>query len=76
MELITQIVAGLGEFFGGIIETFGSVGALVFKISEAGAVTGLTGFGWVLASLIVVGLGTWLFSKGLGLVTRIGKSGK
>lgn len=76
MDIISAVVNGLGTFFDGLIAVFAKLGDILFTIGEAGAITGLTPFAWVIVTLIIIGLGTWLFSKGFGLIGKMFKSGK
>lgn len=74
-ELLTPVITGLETFFSGVLSTFSSLGNIIFVTSEAGAMT-LTPFAWVIATLMVVGIGTWLISKGFGLIGRLFRMGR
>lgn len=65
---ITDIVTGI---FGTLIDTLASAGSLIFTISEAGAVTGVAPFGYVMSVLIGIPLATWAFNKLIGFVNKL-----
>lgn len=76
MDIIEGVVEGLGTFFDGLLSVFAKLGDILFVISDAGAITGLTPFAWVIVTLIIIGLGTWLFTKGFSLISKMFKSNK
>lgn len=67
---ITAITDAFTGIFTAILNTFGSIGELIFEISE-GAITGVAPFGYVLALIVGVPLATWAISKGLGFIRNI-----
>lgn len=75
---ITAITDAFSGIFEAILNTFGSIGQLIFTISEAGAITGVSPFGYVIALILGVPLATWVISKGLGFIKsiKIGGSNK
>jgi len=76
---MTEFVTAIGEIFStiftAIITAFASLGNLIFTVSEAGAVTGITPFAYVLALVVGIPLATWLVSKGLAFIKLI-KAGR
>lgn len=68
---ITAITDAFTGIFTAILKTFGSIGELIFVISEQGAITGVAPFGYVLALIVGVPLATWAISKGLGFIRNI-----
>lgn len=68
---ISGIVAVMTGVFTGILEALSGIGSLLFTMSEAGAITGITGFGYFMVVLVGIPLGTWLVSKVLGLVNKL-----
>lgn len=66
---ITDVVSGIFE---AILNAFGTAGELVFATAaETGTITGLTPFGWLLAIIIGLPLGTWAFGKLWGVIKSI-----
>lgn len=57
---ITDILSGV---FTALINALSSTGNLIFEIGENGAISGITGFGWLLVAGIALPLATWLFTK-------------
>lgn len=70
---ITAITGALSGVFTAITNAFASVGDLIFVSGEAGAVTGVTSFGYVLAVIVGIPLATWLLNKALGLFKGLNK---
>lgn len=70
-EFISTIVSVVGGIFNAIIEALKSLGGLIFTLGETGAITGVTGFGYVLAVVLGIPLATWLFSLGFGFIKRM-----
>lgn len=75
---ITAITDTFSGIFTAILNTFGSIGQLIFTISDAGAITGVAPFGYVIALILGVPLATWVISKGLSFIKsiKIGGSNK
>lgn len=67
---ITDLLSGM---FTALIDALGSIGDLVFTIGENGAVSGVTGFGWLLVIGISIPLATWLFGKVFTFIKGIGR---
>lgn len=67
---ITAITDTFKGIFMAILDTFGSVGELVFEFNE-GAITGVAPFGYIVALLVAVPLATWVISKGIALIRQI-----
>lgn len=67
---ITDIISGV---FGALIKALGSVGDLIFTTGEGGAITGPSGFGWIL----ILGIGlpfAWrVFSLLINWIKGLGK---
>lgn len=57
---VTDIITGI---FTALTKALGSMGDLVFTTGENGAITGPSGFGWLLIVAIGVPLATWIFGK-------------
>lgn len=70
---ITDIVTGI---FGSLVTSLSSISNVIFVVSEAGAITGVSPFGWLLVVGISVPLATWLFGKFFTFIRGIGKGGK
>lgn len=69
---VTGIVDVLSGLFQGIITSLGGIGNLLFTIDATNnTITGITGFGWFTIVLIGIPLGTWLFSKFLGIFNKL-----
>lgn len=62
-DFVGNIVTAATALFQGIITALGGVGDLIFTTTEAGAISGLTGFGTILSVIIGIPFGSWLFSK-------------
>jgi len=65
---ITDVFSGI---FTSILDTFGSLGQLIFTLGENGSITGVSPFGYVVALLVGVPLATWVINKGLSLIRQI-----
>ncbi|MCQ2387853.1 MAG: hypothetical protein MJ066_05370 [Clostridia bacterium] len=65
---ITDVMTGI---FSALITALSSVGGLIFTIGESGAITGVEPFGYLLAVLVGVPAGAWVFSKLWGVVRSI-----
>lgn len=70
-EFVTAITTLLSGLFGAIITAFGSLGELFFRISDAGALEGLTPFGWLSTIIIGIPLATWLFNKAISWIKQV-----
>lgn len=69
-NFITAVTSAFTGIFTAILNTFGSIGELIFEISE-GAIVGVAPFGYVLALIVGVPLATWAISKGLSFIRNI-----
>lgn len=67
---ITDIISGV---FSALINAFGSIGNLIFTTGEGGAITGPSGFGWLLILGIGLPLAWKLFSMFFGYIRSLGK---
>lgn len=67
-EFIAGIVDVVGGIFEAIVSALGSTGNLIFTIGEGGAISGITGFGWLLVVALGLPLATWAISKVFTLV--------
>lgn len=70
---ITSIITGV---FTALVNALGSIGQIVFTVSEAGAITGVSAFGWLLIVGIGLPLATWAFSLFFTFLKGVGKSKK
>lgn len=75
-EFVTGITSLISGVFNALVDALGSIGDLVFKSSEAGAITGLTGFGTLLVIGISIPLATWLFGKIFTWLKSFARSGR
>ena len=57
-------LAGAGMFFGGIALTHAGAGAMTTGIGLAGSFLGIPVWGWIVAGVILLGLGLWWLCKG------------
>lgn len=62
-DFVTGVTTLISGIFNALVDALGSIGDLVFKSSETGTITGLTGFGTLLVIGISIPLATWLFGK-------------
>lgn len=73
VEGITSLITGI---FNALISALGSIGNLVFTTGTEGAITGPSGFGW----LLIIGLGVplaWsLFNKLFTFLKGLGKGNR
>lgn len=72
-QFVTAITDALTGVFTAILQAFAGIGDLIFTVGEAGAITGLTPFGWVTAALIGIPLASWLFAKAIALISKLFK---
>lgn len=69
---ITEVVSGI---FNALISGLSAMGNLIFTFGDTGAVSGVTGFGWIVILMISVPLATGLFNAILGMVRSLGGRG-
>ena len=74
-DFVTGVGTVLSGVFTSILEAFSGIGNFIFTFGETGTISGLTGAGWLFVLLIGIPLATWLFSKGIGLVSHLLKRG-
>lgn len=70
---ITDIISGV---FTALVNALGSIGNIVFTMSEAGAITGPSPFGWLLIIGIGVPLATWAFGKFFSFLKSVGRGNR
>lgn len=75
-EFVTGVTGIVSGIFTALVDALGSVGNLIFRIGEGGAISGVTGFGWVLILMISVPLATWLFGKLFSWLKSVGRAGR
>lgn len=73
IETITGLVTGV---FKALLDALGGIGQVIFTIGENGSISGVTGFGQLLAVGIGLPLVTWLFTKLWAFIRSIGRAGK
>ncbi len=73
IEGITSVLSGI---FNALVTALGSMGDLVFITGENGAITGPSGFGWLLIVGIGLPLATWLFGKLFTWIRGLGRTGR
>lgn len=74
-EFINGITDMLSGIFTALINALASTGNLIFDIGENGAISGVTGFGWLLIAGISIPLATWLFTKIFSWVKGFARGG-
>lgn len=70
---ITSLISGV---FKALLDALAGIGNLIFTMGENGAISGVTGFGWLLIVGISIPLATWLFGKVFTWVKGLGRSGR
>lgn len=70
-EFITGVTDVVSGIFEAILNALGTAGNLIFAVGDAGAITGLTPFGWLMVIIIGLPLATWVFGKVFGLIRGI-----